>query len=301
MKSHPFLLGTVLLAVSYQLADAAVFRYRQSGDWSQATDGSSPGWGLNPNNTPTPGSLPGAGDDARINWGGNTVTVSTIVPTVSRVQIGVDESGTVVVANGGVLSSSSDLLAGNNNSNATGSLIVQSGGQVTVGNILYAANNDADGSIDVQSGGQVTVGNHLWWGVTGTATISISGVIDQTSGILGLGTLNASTPSGGVATVSIASGGSLNLNNISGAAGTPSIHTGSQIQISQGGLLTVKGDQIGSINNYIAENEIVGVGGDLQVSFDSNSNLTSVTVIPEPSAALLLGVFSLGLVMRRRV
>ncbi|MCH7226604.1 PEP-CTERM sorting domain-containing protein [Haloferula sp. A504] len=136
--------------------------------------------------------------------------------------------------------------------------------------------------------------------VTGTATVTISGVIDQTSGILGLGTSNAATASGGVATVSIANGGELNLNNISGNPGTPSIQAGSQILISEGGLLSVKGDQVGNLGDYISAGEIVGVGGSLQVSFDSDSNLTSVTVIPEPSVVALLTVLSLGLCVSRR-
>ena len=301
MKPHAFVLGVVLMSVSQQYTDAATYRYRQTGNWSQVTSGTDPGWGLNPNNSGAPGlGLPGSADDARINWGGNTVTVSSTVPTVNRVQIGVDESGIVIVANGGVLSALDDILAGNNNANATGTLTVQSGGQVNVGDILWAANNFSNGVINVQSGGLVTVASHLWWGVTGTATINISGVLNQTGGILGLGTSNASTASGGTATVSITNGGELNLNNISGAAGTPSIHAGSQIQISPGGLLTVKGDQIGSLNNYIAANEIVGVGGTLDVSYDSGSNLTSVMVVPEPSVAVLLGALPLLLSRRRR-
>ena len=74
--------------------DAAVFRYRLSGNWTTVTDGVGEGWGLNPNNNGSPGiGLPGGADDARINWGGNTVTVDSAVAAVDRVQIGVDESG----------------------------------------------------------------------------------------------------------------------------------------------------------------------------------------------------------------
>ncbi len=222
--------AVALLAVLVMASqsDAATLRYRLSGDWSVVTDGTGPGWGVNPNNSGSPGAaLPGASDDARINWGGNTVTVTSVVPTVDRVQIGVDESGTVVVDNGGVLTSVRDVLAGNNNANATGTLTVKDGGQVNVGRILWAANNSSTGFINIEAGGVVNAADHLWWGVTGAATVSISGTLTQTGGILGMGTSNASTPSGGTAAVSILDGGLLALNNISSAPGLPSIQAGS--------------------------------------------------------------------------
>jgi len=279
MKSNSLNTAFVILGVSCSFASAETFRYRLSGDWGKVAGASDAGWVVNSSNEGTPGtSVPAAADDARINWGGNTVTVSTAAPNVKNVQIGVDENGTVVVANGGVLTAATDIFAGNNGSSASGRLIVLSGGQVSVGNILWAANDGSEGIIDVQTGGSVTVASHLWWGVSGKATITISGEVKQTDGILGLGTNNASTASGGNATVTISSGGKLNLNNISGAPETPSIQPGSKIQINAGGLLTVKGDQVGSINNYISANEIIGDGGSLQVSFDPATNLTSVSV-----------------------
>jgi hypothetical protein len=279
MKFSRLFAVSVILATGYSTANAETIRYRMSGDWNKVAGAADAGWGVNPNNDGTPGvSLPGAEDDARINWAGNTVTVSSAVPSVKKVEIGVDENGTVVVANGGVLTAATDIFAGNNSSNATGRLIVVSGGKVSVGNILWAANDSSEGIIDVQTGGVVTVASHLWWGVSGKATITISGEINQTSGILGLGTKDAATASGGNATVNIMSGGKLNLHNISGDAETASIQAGSKIEINAGGLLSVKGDVAGAINNYIAKNEIVGVGGTLKVAFDAATNLTSVSV-----------------------
>lgn len=274
-------------------SDAAVLRYRQSGDWTAISDGSSPGWA---NNDGSPsGSLPGAADDARINFGNNTVTVTTAVPTVNRVQIGVDESGNVTVSDGGVLAAGQDILAGNNNSNATGTLTVNDGGVVDVGRILWAAQNDSDGAINVESGGIINVASHLWWGVTGTAEISISGTINQTGGILGLGTNDAATPTGGTATVNVLDGGLLALNNISGN-GTASIQPGSIIDISGTGRLTVPDDRIGSIMQYADAGLFSGYGvvGNVVANYDPNTNLTTVTaIIPEPSTVLLL-VVSLG-------
>lgn len=279
MKSNSIVAATFFVGISLSTVNAETFRYRLSGDWSKIAGASDAGWGVNPNTEGAPGAnMPGAEDEARINWGGNTVTVSNAAPSVKKVEIGVDENGTVVVGNGGVLSSATDIFAGNNGSAASGRLIVLSGGQVNVGNILWAANEGSEGIIDVQTGGTVTVASHLWWGVSGKAIITISGEVKQNDGILGLGTNNATSASGGNATVTISSGGKLNLNNISGAAETPSIQPGSKIEINSGGLLTVKGDQVGSINNYIGANKILGVGGSLQVSFDPATNLTSVSV-----------------------
>ena len=303
MKTKTLILNLSALSIMASLTEAATLRYRASGNWSAITDGASPGWGPNPNGVGT--SLPGAADDARINFGNNTVTVDSAVPEVSRVQIGVDESGTVLVADGGVLTSGLDILAGNNNPAATGTLTVQSGGEVNVGRILWAANNGSDGVINIESGGVVNVANHLWLGVTGTANITISGTLNQTGGILGLGTSDASSASGGTATVSIGDGGLFALNNISGAVGLPWIQAGSIIDLTGSGRLTVNNDQVGTLNDYIDADKITGdglAGGvNLNVSFDSDANLTTGSVIPEPSSVLLGSLaLCLGLFVRRK-
>ena len=90
------LIAACALATVLMMADqsrAATYRYRLSGDWQTVTDGVSEGWGLNPNNNGSPGlGLPGAVDEARINWGNNTVSVNTAVPTVNRVASSVSTS-----------------------------------------------------------------------------------------------------------------------------------------------------------------------------------------------------------------
>ena len=285
-----------VLGLMTTLANGANIRYQTSGDWTALSDGASAGW---------QGSIPGAADNARINWGGNTVTVSSSVATVTDVQIGVDESGILEVASGGVLTSSRDVIAGNNNVLATGALNVRNGGVVNVGRILWSGRTNSTGNITIDAGGQINVTSHLWLGVTTSSAISIGGVLNQTGGILGLGTSDAATASGGSATVTILNGGLMALNNISGGAGTPSILGGSVIDLIQGGLLTVPNDQIGTLNSYIAANKITGAGvtggANLDVSYNSDSNLTTVSVVPEPSSALLLGLAgALGLFRRRK-
>lgn len=286
------LLGGLVATAALFPADEAdaqqVFRYRLSGDWSTVTDGTGPGWGLNPNNDGSPGAgLPGAADQARINWGGNTVTVSSVVPEVNRVMIGVDESGTVEVQAGGDLYSNQDILAGNNNANATGTLIVRDGGLVTADRILWAANNSADGVIQVDAGGTVEVFSHLWWGVTGTATIDIAGTVTQFGGILGMGTNNAVDPTGGTATVTILDGGILSLNNM--AASGSSIQPGSVLDIQGTGevWITGVGDPSGAIRtNYVETGKITGngvVGTDaVDVSFDGVKVVISANELAPP-------------------
>jgi len=202
--------------------------------------------------------------------------------------IGVDESGVVVVESGGILTGGGGgVYAGHNNANATGTLTVNNGGIVNVSNILWAANNSADGFININTGGVVNVASHLWWGVSGTAEINISGTITQTDGILGLGTSNASTPSGGEATVNILDGGLLALNNISSSTNLSSIQAGSLIDM-QGGTLTVPGDFGQVISNYVDANKIVAYGGPGTVNVLVDEGVETNTIVTATPPVVVL-------------
>ena len=275
---------TQLLALGFtaSFAQAETFRYHGGGNWDDVSMNDS-GWGLNPNNPAVAnGTLPGVNDDARINFGGNTVIVDSAVPTVDRVQIGVDESGEVLVLDGGVLTAARDVLAGNNNPNATGTLTVNNGGVVNVGRILWCANNQSNGVINLNAGGLITVADHLWWGVSGNGQINISGTLNQTGGILGMGTSNASTASGGTATVNINDGGVLSLNNISAADGTPSIQAGSVLNINGTGQLTLPNDFVSVINDYVQAGKITANSGESSVIVDLTTNPGQTTVTAGP-------------------
>src|SRR5437879_4939649 len=81
---------------------AATLRYNLSGDYNDlvAVTGVN-GW---PAGGGGPGGLPGSADTIRFNWGNNVVTLTNAAPDVARFQIGVDESGQLVVGSGGKLS-----------------------------------------------------------------------------------------------------------------------------------------------------------------------------------------------------
>lgn len=287
-------------------AESAVLRYQKSGDWNELSDANpndvdrTPGWAGNPVG-PAVGSTPGSADDARINFGGNTVTVTTVTDTVNRLQIGVDESGIVEVDSGGVLNVNS-LRAGNNGAAATGTLNVNDGGVVNINDIFWVARTDGvSGVVNINSGGTINADDHLWWGVTGTATVNITGTLNHTGGILGLGTENASTPSGGAATVTVGEGGVFSLNNISSEVGLPSIQAGSLIDLVGSGQLVLAGDFEATLLDYVAAGKIVGEGliGNVVVDQTTNPGFTTA-FIPEPGSLMLVGAGVVGLIARRK-
>ena len=295
MTRSGLLLFIAVIAASSAVHGADI-RYKQSGDWFdvESVTGTN-GW-LSPG-------LPGVADTARFNWGGNTVTLAGVAPTVNRVQLGVDESGTLVVNSGGHLTTLEDVDVGHNDNDGTdtGTLIVNDGGRVDVGRILWTAHlpGSPTGNISINTGGVVEVASHLWWGVSGTSTVDISGTLMQTGGILGLGTDNAVSPTGGAATVNILDGGLMALFNIDGSGN--SIFAGSSINISGSGQMTIAGDVVGSINTHYLD-DISGNGllGNVSVSYDMGNNLTIVQAVPEPTSGILFGLCLLGALIARR-
>src|SRR5512135_3247222 len=82
------------------LAQGATLRYHGSGDYNNVyTNTLTIGW----DGGSGPGGLPGSVDQIRVNWGNNIVTVTNVVPNVANFQLGVDESGQMVIESGGVL------------------------------------------------------------------------------------------------------------------------------------------------------------------------------------------------------
>ncbi len=255
----------VLFALAFQLAPAPSWaqplRYRQGGAWEEVSMETepgvfSPGWSIN---EVTPdvqvGRVPTNGDEARINFAGSTVTLDYEAPTFNRLLIGVDEDGVLEVNNGGVLTTTEDVTVGNNNV-VDGIMDVNAGGVVNVGRILWVGKGsltnddplDTRGFLNINAGGVVNVASHLWWGRQGEAVVNISGTLNQTGGILGLGTNDFSVKFG-EATVNVLDGGLMALNNVRGAD-TESIQPGSKIDIYGSGRVTLPNDFVGVLENY---------------------------------------------------
>lgn len=317
----------LLMAVSLVcVANAATIRYQNSGDWFDVDTSDGNGW--------QGGVLPGSLDQARANWGGwvgNTITLGGAAPSVQRFQLGVDESGTLVVNNGGSITSLADSKVGNNNW-VTGKLVINAGGTVTntswfgvaTGNggtkaAGYDPSNPTTtwgatyGVVEI-NGGTLNITSHLWMATGGVnasnpggptsiafMTINDGGVVNV-GGNLGLGTINASTPSagGGVAVINVNDGGLLNLYQWSS---TTSIMDGSVLNINGTGTVIVGGNRGAEADAYFALGKIASDLGGIQWVYtpgDPGQDYTTITAIPEPATVALLGLGALGLLRKKK-
>ncbi|MBE0543603.1 MAG: hypothetical protein IH623_19835 [Verrucomicrobia bacterium] len=239
---------------------AANIRYMNSGDYLEPA-----GW--------QGGVIPGTNDTARFNWGNNTVTLSGEAPLLRNFQMGVDESGQLVVNAGGILNTTGiggNSTVGNNaNAGVIGRLTVNAGGEVNVTNVLFVGASAT--GILTNDGGTVSISSHLWVGTTvnGVGTISIAnGGILSVGGNIGLGTINASTPSNGKGSLYVQDGGILNLSNISPVN---SIQPNSVLDISGSGLVIIPGDFTAVMSDYTNALRITAYGGLGTVGIDYDS------------------------------
>jgi hypothetical protein len=309
------MLGCALLGVMVAgQAMATDIRYHGNGDYFdlESTSPGGNGW----QSTAVPGAL----DTARFNWANNTVTLAGAAPTISRFQMGVDESGGLVVNSGGSLTTTSSGTIGNNNGGATpvnGFLTINSGGvvnnggsQLRLGGGAVSVLGNLTGTITL-NGGILNDSGHLWVGAAnntiGTININTGGLLNMLgvggNGMLGLGTVNSTSTSGGFGFLNVNDGGVLNLFNIQ-ATGLGSIQPGSLLDISGTGLVTIPGDFVSVMNDYIGAGRITGndVPGNVQAIFDADLNKTFLTVlaVPEPSTFALMAFAGLTLAFRQR-
>lgn len=273
MKKNSILVYVLLGVITAGQAFGATIRYRQSGDWTQTAPlNDQPGW-------QNVASVPTIADLGRINWGNNTVTLTT-TETIGRLQVGVDERGNLVIANGAMLTTvagsgqNGDVTIGQGNNPAgTGTMTVESGGTLNVANILYHGNL-ANGTSDIY--GTVNVGSHLWTGWTvgtvGTININSGGVLNV-SGQLGLNWQN----NGAVGYVNVKDGGTLNLSQIHGEGN--SIRGSSVLDISGSGVVTIPGDFTAVMSAYTNAGKITAYAGLGTVGIDyDNLNAGKTTL-----------------------
>nr|MCU0780947.1 hypothetical protein [Akkermansiaceae bacterium] len=192
MKSNRFtgaLFCGLLAGVMLPPAQGVTIRYRESGNWTQtAPENAGPGW-------QNVAAVPTTADLGRLNWGGwvgNTVTLND-AQQIGSLEIGVNESGTLIVQDGGVLTTvvgatNGRLYVGNNDPKCQGTLIVEEGGSVIVGGNMQVGSTTlgtatiagtvtvgtpelimwmqigrrAVGMVEVS--GTLTVSSHLWLG-----------------------------------------------------------------------------------------------------------------------------------------
>jgi hypothetical protein len=272
-----------LLGVMVGQAMAAAIRYQSSGDYfaTVAVNGSY-GWQAG---AMGPGGVPGTNDTARCNWGNNTVTLSGVAPLLGNFQLGVDESGQLVVNSGGVLITTTGNSTVGNNNVCTGRLTVNTGGQVTVTNVLFVGNGSGStpgsGTIGILTinGGTVSSSSHLWAGSAnnsvGTIYITNGGSLNV-GGNIGLGTINASTASGGKCSLYVQDGGVLNLHQISP---TNSIQPGSVLDISGSGQVITLNDVTAVMSAYTNAGKITAYGGAGTVGIDYNNTNSGKTTL----------------------
>jgi hypothetical protein len=111
---NSIVMSALLVAMAAGEAMAADIRYMNSGDYLEPA-----GW--------QGGVIPGVNDTARFNWGNNTVTLAGEAPLLMRFQMGVDESGQLVVNAGGKLNTTgvqNSTVGNNNNAGVVGRLTI---------------------------------------------------------------------------------------------------------------------------------------------------------------------------------
>jgi hypothetical protein len=294
-----------LMVIVANLADAANIRYRASGDYfdTEAATGGINGW-------QTPG-IPGAADTARFNWGSNTVTLAGVAPTVTAFQMGVDDSGGLVVNSGGLFTATGNSKVGNNAGGGglnptTGFLTINSGGVVNAqgGWLMVAGNSGALTGRVTLNGGDLNVSGHLWvaTGAGSLGVIDIFGGTLRVGSMLGLGTVDAVNASGGTGLLSVHDGGVLALSNLQANGTLGSIQPGSLLDITGNGTVTLPGDFTAVADTYIAAGRIAGNGvpGLAQALYDLDLNKTFImAVVPEPSTFALMAFMGVSVLVRR--
>jgi uncharacterized protein YjdB len=163
-------------------------------------------------------------------------------------------------------------------------LRIADGGTLTTGTAWSSVAWSTDATLIVEQGGVVNFGGHFWVGTNGKATVDIYGTVNV-AGMFGIAFEAAWN---GSAIVSIKDNGVLNLANIHP---DQSIPDGSYLDINDDGVITLKGDHLAKVVNYIdlgrisshnrtakPHAELVGEGDDLKTVISVKTEVTEITV-----------------------
>lgn len=237
-------IGVCVLGFGMTVA-AETIRIQNDGDWAST-------------NTWTGGVMPGVADIARINRSGKTATVTT-VQSAGAIQVGVDESGTLVV-DGGVLTAGNASWCGiGGGSTVTGSLIVVSGAVMVSNNWQMATGTGAHHISLTLHGGQMVV----------------NGAFLQ----------NKTTAASAVTTIY---GGTLRVNSLQLTVGTMNL---------VGGELIISGDQTSYVNSCVSAGRLVADGGFGAITAIYRPETNDTLVTAGPAATVMLGMSPFGILL----
>jgi hypothetical protein len=160
--------------------------------------------------------------------------------------------------------------------NGPGGVIrVVKGGSLTTGAVWSAVGYDNTAHMIVESGGNVTFGEHMWVGFRddSVGTLDLLGGHVRVSEMFGCG-WEAST--GGTGLVNVIAG-HLDLHNIHA---TDSLQDDSVLDVHNG-IVTIDGNHLNKIIDYMAAMKIRGFGGKgtVNAAFDPETNKTIFTAV----------------------